>query len=406
MAALILFLIWISPFAPNPLLLFQQPASKISSESNPQDWATSAGTPTHIRFKDVTASFQRKVRWSLTLDELTGSVPAVVENTLYIGDYFKVRAVDARSGKKVWTAEASGPVGTSPAVAGNLVFFGLLDGKIVALDRHSGKLAWEYQTDNYIDSSPTVVDGILHIGSGDGGIYALDAQNGELIWKKTTAGNIRLSPAVADGMVYAVSDMRKLYCLSAKTGARRLLFHLYRNIVDSPVVANNMVYFATKDGRLYTLRHNTRQIPGAYMMKRFWTQLWFMRLPIPPPPPQAGAMWRFSPNDLRGGFSTSPALASNRLFIGDRWGWFYAVDAVKGTLIYETKVETGITTSPLVLGDKAFFGTKTGCLYAVNQADGKRLWKLSLGSPITGSLVHASGLLFVLTQNGKLHAIE
>jgi len=401
------YLTWLCrPFIPNPLVLFHSPVSQLSALSGPNEWAGYAHDPGHTRYLSPASPLNGRIRWSVDLGESTNSAPAVKEGILYVGGFFKIHALDAATGNRIWETGTTGPVHSSPAIADDLVFLGLLDGGIVALEHSTGKLRWEFRTQNYVFSSPTVFNGILYTGSGDRAIYALDARTGRLIWRTRTDGLILYAPAVKDNILYAPSGDRMLYSLSARTGALRLCFRMYWNFLGSPVVANNLVYFVNNDGRLYTIRHGAREYPGQYKMLLTWAQFWLWKLPVPPPPRQAGSAWRASPKSRKKGFISSPAVTPEALYIGDQQGWFYARDALKGKPLWEFKAGGAIPTSPLVLGDAVCFGSNDGNLYALNRHDGEFLWKVSLESPIKVSPIYASGFLFVRTEDGKLHAIE
>ncbi len=393
-------------FIPNPIVILRQPTSKLNSLSSSGEWAVYAHNSAHTRYVPRASPLDGRVRWSLDLGESTSSAPAVKDGTLYVGGQFKVHAIEAATGRHIWETKTTGPVHSSPAVAGPLMFLGLLDGEILALERSTGDLRWNYQTKNFVFSSPTVVDGVLYTGSGDGAIYALDANTGQFIWSTQTGGAVLSAPTVKDGILYAPSSDRRLYSLSAKTGALRLRFRMYWSFVDSAVVANNLVYFVTSDGRLYTLRHGTREYPGQYKMLWMWLQFWLWRLPVPTPPSQPGSNWRTSPKIPRIGFVSSPAVTPEALYVGDRQGWFYAKDAVKAEPLWEFKVGSAILASPLVLGEHVYFGSEDGNLYALDRHKGEFLWKVSLGAPIKVSPVYAAGLLFVRTEDGRLYAVE
>jgi outer membrane protein assembly factor BamB len=400
------YLILTSPFTPDLRLLFYQPSSRIETGTRSGEWATYARTPDHQHFIDQNVSFKGKVLWTLAQSELVDSSPAVVDGVLYVGDNFKVVALNASNGKILWTYSTTGPVNSSPAVAGDLIFLGLLDGRVIALNRHSGKLQWEFKTGNFIFGSPTVVDGLLYIGSGDRYLYALDAQLGTLAWKEQATGKMIQSPAVRDSIVYAASDANKLYSLSGRTGARRLEFFLTGTMIDSPVVSPTIVYGVTHDGRLIALKHKARQYPWSHGLKVAWIQLWMLGFPVPTPSLQPGTLWGTFPKERKGKFVSSPAVAGDRLFVGDNRGRFFALDAHKGTFLWEIELGEGVTTAPLVLGDTVYFGTKTGTLYGVSCRDGSLRWKFFLGSPLKGDLVYAADRLLVRTTNGRLQAIE
>jgi alcohol dehydrogenase (cytochrome c) len=137
--------------------------------------------------------------------------PIVVNGIMYFTTSFNhVYAVDARTGEQLWhfkhkmgpvTVYCCGPNNRGVAVAGDRVFMGTLDAKLVALDAKSGKLLWEVEIADpelgYSETmAPTVVDNKVLIGT-NGGEYgirgfvkAFDAKDGKLIWTfNTTAEN-------------------------------------------------------------------------------------------------------------------------------------------------------------------------------------------------------------------------
>jgi outer membrane protein assembly factor BamB len=103
---------------------------------------------------------------------------------------------------------------SSPAIAGDVVFIGVLNGTLEARDLNTGEVLWDFQTDaskenkgwvltadrkfndpllffdnwreapllaqdrqvgvGSIFSSPLVADGVVYFGSADGYLYALD----------------------------------------------------------------------------------------------------------------------------------------------------------------------------------------------------------------------------------------
>lgn len=405
-STLFILLLLSRPYLPNPFLLFSQPSSNLGSEDRPGDWATYGKNVEHRRFVALPATLKGKIRWVLKQSESVDSSPVVKDGVLYVGGDFKVTATEVSSGKTIWAYRTTGPVHTSPAVAGDLVFLGLLDGRVIALNRFSGKLHWEFTTGNFIICSPVIAGGFLHIGSSDGIIYALDAQNGSLIWKVQTDGSIIHSPAVREGIVYAVSHTKKLHSLDAGTGSRRLEYYLTQNAIDAPVVTATAVYTVPEDGRLIALKPKARQYPWSRPVKVAWIQLWMMKFPLPTPTPQPGTLWGTFTKDKKGKFVSTPAVAGERLLVGDNRGRFYALNIHTGRPEWVIEMGEAIATAPLVLGQTVYFGTKTGSLYGINLLDGRLQSKVLLGYPMKGELVFASGLLLARSETGLIIAVE
>jgi outer membrane protein assembly factor BamB len=394
------------PFIPNPLNFFKLPSTRLSAPIGPGTWAEFGLTSAHVRYVPEKALPVGRVRWSLSLGPPTFSSPAVVDGVLYVGAHFRVLALEAATGRQLWESKTTGPVHASPVVAGSRLYLGLLDGRIIALDRMSGRPAWEFQTENFVFSSAVVKDGRLFIGSGDEFLYCLDAETGRVLWRTWIGGRALSAPAVQDGIVYAAADNRNLHSLSARTGARRLMFRMAQDIVESPVVADGLVYFTARDGRLYTIRHGAREWPGQFQMTWLWIQFWLWRLPVPTPPTQAGAAWRFNPKYPRLGFVSPPAVTPEAFYMGDRLGIFYACEAARAKPLWRFRIRSPILESPLVVGDRVYFGAEDGRLYALERQTGQLAWQLDLGAPVMAGPVFGAGLIFVRTKDGMLHAIE
>ena len=84
---------------------------------------------------------------------------------------------------------------------------------------------WNYTTGGPVFSSPAAVGGMVYVGSTDRRVYALDASTGAVVWNYTTGDVVASSPAVADGVVYVGSNDHKIYALNATTGAYHMELH-------------------------------------------------------------------------------------------------------------------------------------------------------------------------------------
>ncbi len=85
--------------------------------------------------------------------------------------------------KEVWEAELGGKL-SAPVVAGGRVYVAAVDRHTVhALDAASGKPVWSLTAGGRVDSPPTVWQGRVLFGCSDGYVYCLRASDGELAWR-------------------------------------------------------------------------------------------------------------------------------------------------------------------------------------------------------------------------------
>ena len=144
------------------------------------------------------------------------SSAVIKNNTVYVGtsDTYALLALDAKTGAEKYRLKANGYVYTSPAIAGNTIYFGDFTGNFFSLDLLSnGKKSNFVSTENRKQfAASTLKNDLLDFG------YA--------------AQNLDLSVYDNNKKV-----MDKFYQLGP--------------IVSSPFISNNTIYFGSADGYLY-----------------------------------------------------------------------------------------------------------------------------------------------------------
>jgi len=213
-----------------------------AADADTRNWMSYGRTYDEQRFSPLTQITAQNVArlglaWHYDLDtahRAQESTPLVIDGTLYVTSaWSKVFALDARTGKPLWTYDPRVPgaaaVNACCDVANRGVaawkgklYLGTLDGRLVALDAATGKPVWEVLTvpadSRYtITGAPRVIRGKVLIGNGGaelgvrGYLSAYDADTGKLIWRFYT---VPPDPAQApDG---AASD-QPLREIAAKT---------------------------------------------------------------------------------------------------------------------------------------------------------------------------------------------
>ena len=191
----------------------QDMGSDVGASSMPNDWLGFGRTSGEQHFSPLTQIDQHTVAklglaWSLDLP-LGNSVSAPIEvsGVLYIATgYSVVRAIDAVSGRVLWTYDPKAPEVSGIklrqgwgirglAYEAGRIFVGTHDGRLVALDAKTGAVDWTQQTlpqndASFISGPPRVFDGKVIIGFGGadvdnirGYVSAYDAATGKQIWK-------------------------------------------------------------------------------------------------------------------------------------------------------------------------------------------------------------------------------
>lgn len=196
------------PGVPKVTSVSQQMLSGAAGQD--QNWLHTNGNYDQTRFypgKQINTGNVKKLRPAFLVQteerESMETAPIVVDGVMYMTTaHNHIYAVDAATGKEYWhykhkegpvTTFCCGPNNRGVAVAGDRLFMGTLDAKLIAFDAKSGKKLWEAQVEDpekgYSETmAPTVVDHKVLIGT-NGGEYgirgflkAFDARSGKLLW--------------------------------------------------------------------------------------------------------------------------------------------------------------------------------------------------------------------------------
>ena len=189
-----------------------------ASLASAQSWPVYGGDNGNQRYSQgnqITPANVSKlnVKWALQLgtNRSQESSPILVGDTLYVTSSFgpkNVFAVNAKTGEVRWKWSPEMPKGVEQyaccdvnnrGVAYNdgKIFVGRLDAKVTALDAKSGKEMWtqtvvDYTQGSVITSPPTVAKNVIITGFGGGeygvrgALVALDQATGKEVWRTRT----------------------------------------------------------------------------------------------------------------------------------------------------------------------------------------------------------------------------
>jgi len=196
---------------------------------------------------EFTPTVQVQKVWSTRIGDGAGRSgvrlqPAFADGKLYlISTDGKLEALDAATGKTLWKQSTRvgdgiwpfrhkkpGPdarYAGGPTVFGNLLVVGTLDGHVYAMDAATGKQLWSAEVDDEVISPPAIDAGVVYVRTNSGNVYAFDSNSGERKWAYDQ-GNVPLlslrgnGPLLAaHGVVMFGSDDGNVISLRSDTGA-------------------------------------------------------------------------------------------------------------------------------------------------------------------------------------------
>ena len=184
------------------------------------------------------------------------SSPVIAGGFVYTGCRdSNVYALDASTGKESWHFNNQGSwVISSPAVVNGKLLFATSDSSLFqALDAATGKQLYKQDTKAYVFSSPAVAGDTVYYGVLNGTLEARDLNTGELLWdyrteaSKKNRGWLLTSDRKFNTVMLYPSGWRESasYAVERQYGLGA--------IASSPLIANGVVYFGSGDGYLYAI---------------------------------------------------------------------------------------------------------------------------------------------------------
>ncbi|MBI5163362.1 MAG: PQQ-binding-like beta-propeller repeat protein [Magnetospirillum sp.] len=290
-------------------------------------------------------------------DTFSGGGLAYEDGRLFVSTGFaQVVAVDIRTGKALWRQTLSGPMRGAPTVRGGRVFVITVDNQAHALAAEDGKALWSHtgtpeQASILAGTSPAVDGNVVVIPYSSGELFALRVENGAVLWQealssiKRTEGisaltDIRGRPVIDRGRVYAIGHSDMLVAIELRSGRR--LWEREIGGTQSPWVAGDYVFVISNENEATALEAKTGKI------------LWVTELQT----------WH-KPKKREGRVTwVGPVLASDRLIFGNSDGVLLALSPYDGSVLGTEDLSDGVSIQPSIAGGTIYFLTDDADLVA------------------------------------------
>jgi outer membrane protein assembly factor BamB len=184
------------------------------------------------------------------------SSAAVANGVVYFGCRdSKLYALDARSGAKKWAADNKGSwVIGSPAVKDGTVYFSTSDGGMFhAVDAATGAETFALRFEWPMFSSPAIAGNIVYLGSHEGKLLAIDVAAHKSAWTFQTEASRGNGPALTNGKGqpnYAAAMASNFYD-DIVAGVQKMFS--VGAILSSPAIVGDTLYVGSADGYLYAI---------------------------------------------------------------------------------------------------------------------------------------------------------
>jgi outer membrane protein assembly factor BamB len=196
-----------------------------------------------------------KTIWKFKTENYVHCTPSVADGVAYIAGCDEVfHGIRISDGREVLRMPGIGNTASSPALAGNLAYFGNFSNEVLSLNLRTRRRAWVYthprrQFPFY--SSPAVAQGRILLGGRDKMVHCINAATGKAIWTFTTRARVESSPAIAGGRVYVGSNDGRFYVLDLAKGTKLWEFNAGGAVSASPAIAGGRIVIGDQSGKLY-----------------------------------------------------------------------------------------------------------------------------------------------------------
>lgn len=331
-------------------------------------------------YSDVFPSYE----WTDTASILSGVCLVGDSLFVYANSLGWIKAVNHFTDQIIWQKRFSGTIFSTPAVSGDAVVFGSLDGNIYGLDVNNGQTLWSVDAGTPVLASP-LADGMdIYIGGGMAAFYRIDAATGDIIWSfDGIDGLIQGKPALSgDNVVFGAWD-RHLYNLSSSTGDLKWKWNNGRinelfspgNIV--PVISSGKVFIVAPD------RYMTAIDLGS-----------------------GSELWRTAKHQVRESMGISPD--GREVYAKLMNDSIVSVSATSRVFQTLWAVDAGIgydhNPCPILAEDNYVVGaTKNGLITAIGRKSKSVAWMHKTGNSSVNNLVSdASGNIWLSLPEGKI----
>jgi len=232
--------------------------------------------------------------WSTNLGSEIRATPVVADDQVIVRSVDgRLRSLSATDGSQQWQITGRVPAlsltgNSKPLVAGQMVFAGFDDGKLIAYDLDSGKTLWETtislpsgrtEVERLIDLDGRFLlrDGVIYIVSFQGHLAAVQAVSGDILWSRKFSSFQAI--AIDETALYLSSDESDLWSIDRRTGSafwKQDVLHA-RKITAPSIIGDKLVvsdyqgylhWFSKSDGKLLGRIRTTEK--RNYVQPQIW----------------------------------------------------------------------------------------------------------------------------------------
>ncbi|MDR2754091.1 MAG: PQQ-binding-like beta-propeller repeat protein [Planctomycetaceae bacterium] len=193
--------------------------------------------------------------WEYKTENQIRCFPAITERCCFVaGCDSQFHVVDLDRGTVLNKVALDAPTGSTPAVLGDLVFFGTEGNEFLCINWKKAEIIWRFASKQTFRAPAACQDGVVVFGGFDKTVHAVDAQTGKEHWTFKTKGRLEAGPVILGNRVYVASTDSSLSVLDLKNGNKLAAVPMSGKLLASPAIIRGKLVVGADDGILSCLR--------------------------------------------------------------------------------------------------------------------------------------------------------
>lgn len=363
---------------------------------NPVDWfAEDDNSEPPAELVEMAETVPARILWSSSIrdgadEQRVKLVPYIEHDRVYAASRSgEVRALDAASGRVLWSVDTELEISGGPGAGEGLVLIGTSNGQVVALDRDGGGEKWRVRVSSEVLSVPKADRGVVVVHTIDGKLFGLDAGSGAQKWiydrsipVLTLHGSS--SPVIAGDRVICGFASGKLVMLDLQSGdllweitvsapSGRSELERMVDIDGDPLLIGDVVYAVTYQGEMAAVSLDTGVV-----------------------------LWRRKLSSYAG-----MGADYGQIYVSDDADHVLSVDPGNGSALWKNKkLQYRKLTAPVVLGERILVGDFEGYLHFLSRLDGRLEGRIRIAkSAISTPPIVIDGTVYIYADGGEIAAI-
>lgn len=244
------------------------------------------------------------------------------------------------------------------------------------------KRAWQYLTDSASAVPPSVDDARIYLPLAGGRVLCLDRETGVLLWTGEPGGIISVPVAIAENSVYIATNK------FADDGSE----------VGGSLRAIDKATGLTVWVKDYARPLSSPLAQGAGRIYAGSADGFFYALDAR----NGEVVWKVETQDVVRGC----ALVTDRvIYFGSGDGALRAVDIERGQLLWKFQTSAKVVAQPAIDEHAVYFGSADGYVYSVDSLTGKLRWRSRTGAAVEAAPVIAGDRVLVASFDNFVYAL-